>query len=98
MDAQMKQMKAMHEKMMAGKTPEERRAKMAEHMKSMHEGMAMMDGTAGGMSGMGMSKSAAPGAGMSHEMMEKRIDMMQQMMQQMMKMMMERMTALEPAK
>lgn len=94
MDGQMKQMKAMHEKMMAGKTPEERRAMMAEHMKSMHAGMAMMDGTAGGMSGMGMSKGAAPGAGMSHEMMEKRVDMMQQMM----KMMMERMAALEPAK
>ena len=94
MDAQMKQMMAMHEKMMAGKTPEERRAMMAEHMKSMRDGMAMMDGSGGGRSGMGMPKGAAPGAGMSHEMMEKRVDMMQQMM----KMMMERMTALEPAK
>ena len=94
MDAQMKQMKAMHEKMMAGKTPEERRAMMAEHMKSMRDGMTMMDGAGGGMSGMGMKKGAEPGAGMSHEMMEKRMDMMQQMM----KMMMERMAATEAAK
>ncbi|MBL8381209.1 MAG: hypothetical protein JNM79_25300 [Burkholderiales bacterium] len=87
MDRQMKDMMAMHEKMMGAKTPEERRALMDEHMKSMKGGMAMMEGGGAGMSGMGMMKGGGH-AGMSHEMMEKRMDMMQQMM----KMMMERMS------
>ena len=57
MDAQMKSMQAMHEKMMSAKTPAERNALMAEHMKSMQGGMAMMEGMGdrgdrGGMSGM----------------------------------------------
>ena len=104
MDARMKDMQAMHEKMMAARTPEERSALMAEHMKSMRDGMAMMD-KAGGMgmnmgmkkdggAGGGMDMKKSGGAGMSHEMMEKRMDMMQQMM----KMMMERTAAVNPAK
>ena len=53
MDAQMKTMQAMHEKMMSAKTPEERSQLMAEHMKTMQDGMAMMDGMPGaGMGGM----------------------------------------------
>ncbi len=96
-DARMKEMQAMHEKMMAAKTPEARRAMMPEHLKSMHDGMSIMDKSAGGMGmkkdgGMNMKKSG--GANMSHELMEKRIDMMQQMM----KMMMERMAAGETVK
>jgi hypothetical protein len=51
MDAQMKNMQAMHDKMMGAKTPTERNALMAEHMKSMQGGMAMMEGM-GGMGGM----------------------------------------------
>ncbi|MBH2018787.1 MAG: hypothetical protein I8H91_04345, partial [Burkholderiales bacterium] len=47
MDAQMKTMQAMHEKMMNAKTPEERSQLMAEHMKTMQDGMAMMDGMPG---------------------------------------------------
>ena len=43
MDTQTKAMQAMHEKMMAAKTPEERNSLMAEHMKSMQDGMAMME-------------------------------------------------------
>ena len=39
---QMKQMQEMHQKMMAAKTPEERQALMAEHMKAMQGGMSMM--------------------------------------------------------
>ena len=108
MDARMRDMQAMHEKMMAARTPEERSALMAEHMKSMRDGMAMMD-KAGGMgmgmgmnmgmkkdggAGGGMDMKKGGGAGMSHEMMEKRMDMMQQMM----KMMMERTAAVNPAK
>ena len=90
MDAQTKSMQAMHEKMMAAKTPEERNALMAEHMKSMQDGMKMMEGMASpgmkGMSGMsGMSGDMAA----HHAMMEKRMGMMQTMM----KMMMDRMPA-----
>ena len=95
MDAQMKSMQAMHQKMMAAKTPEERNAMMAAHMKSMKDGMAMMKGMSGmpgmpGMSGMsGMSGDMAA----RHQMMEKRMEMMQSMME----MMMDRMPA-APAK
>lgn len=84
MDAQMKSMREMHDKMMAAKTPEERQALMAEHMKVMHDGMAMMgrmkDGKPGGMS-------------MNPEAMGKRMDMMEMMMQ----MMMDREAARPPA-
>lgn len=41
----------MHDKMMAAKTPEERSALMAEHMKTMRESMGMMKGM-GGMTGL----------------------------------------------
>ena len=86
MDAQMKTMRNMHEKMMNAKTPEERNKLMAEHMKTMQDGMAMM----GGMKGMqGMTGDMGP----RPQMMEKRMDMMQSMMQ----MMMDRLPA-EPAK
>ena len=86
MDMQMKSMQAMHEKMMAAKTPEERQALMTEHMKSMQGGMAMTgqmkapDATGGGTS-------------QSPEMMGKRMDMMEMMMQ----MMMDREAARAPA-
>ncbi len=46
MDTHMKAMEAMHDKMAAARTPEERQALMAEHMKLMQEGMAMMGGMA----------------------------------------------------
>ena len=46
MDTQMKTMGAMHDRMMAAKTPEERNALMPEHMKAMQGGMAMMAGMA----------------------------------------------------
>lgn len=41
-DEQMKAMRAMHDKMMSAKTPDERQALMAEHMKAMRDGMSMM--------------------------------------------------------
>ena len=83
LDTQTKTMQAMHEKMMAAKTPEARNALMAEHMKSMQDGMKMMEGMASpGMKGM----SGEMGA--HHAMMEKRMAMMQTMM----KMMMDRMS------
>ena len=91
LDTQTKTMQAMHEKMMAAKTPEARNALMAEHMKSMQDGMKMMEGmTSPGMKGMsGMSGEM----GAHHAMMEKRMAMMQTMM----KMMMDRM-AVAPAR
>ena len=90
MDMQMKTMQAMHEKMMDAKTPEARNALMAEHMKSMQDGMKMMEGMAKpGMAGMqGMSGMSAEMSA-HHTMMEKRMAMMQTMM----KMMMDRMPA-----
>ena len=77
-----KAMEAMHGKMMAAKTPEERSALMAEHMKSMQEGMDMMKGM-GGMGGMGGSKGAATNMTERQTMMEQRMDMMQTMMEMM---------------
>ena len=44
---QMKAMQEMHDKMMAAKTPDERNALMAGHMKTMQEGMGMMRGMGG---------------------------------------------------
>jgi len=76
-DAQMQAMRDMHEKMMAARTPEERQSLMADHMKAMQDGMAMMD----------RMQSASGGEGgmpMHHEMMGKRMDMMQMMMEMMM--------------
>ena len=88
LDTQTKSMRAMHEKMMAAKTPEERNAMMAEHMKSMQDGMKMMEGMAGpGMKGMSGMSGMSGEMGAHHAMMEKRMAMMQTMM----KMMMDRM-------
>ncbi len=83
MDTQMKAMREMHDKMMAAKTPEERNALMAEHMKTMQEGMTMMNGM--GPSGMGGMKGGMKG-GMAAppQMIEKRMEMMESMMQMMM--------------
>ena len=48
-DPRMKAMKDMHQKMMNAKTPAERQALMADHMKAMQDGMAMMKEMHGGM-------------------------------------------------
>ena len=76
MDQHMKSMQAMHEKMMAAPTLEARQALMAEHMKTMQEGMTMMKQ----MGGKGMKGDMAG----RQQMMEKRMDMMESMMQMMM--------------
>jgi hypothetical protein len=80
MDAQMKTMQGMHDKLMAAKTPEERSKLMAEHMKTMQDGMKMM----GDMKGMQGMQGMTGGMGARHQMMEKRMDMMHSMMQMMM--------------
>ena len=83
MDAQMKNMQSMHDKMMAAKTLEERKSLMGEHMKAMKDGMAMMGnvGSSGAM--LGMDAGTKKG-GMSMDMMEKRMEMMTSLMQMMM--------------
>jgi len=67
----MQHMKAMHEKMMAAKTPAERQALMDEDMKVMHEAMGAMHR----MGGDGKDTSKA---------VQMRMDMMTMMMQMMM--------------
>ncbi len=76
MDQHMKSMQTMHEKMLSAPTPEARQALMAEHMKTMQEGMTMMKQ----MGGKGMKGDMAS----RQQMMEKRMDMMESMMQMMM--------------
>ena len=96
MQDRMKAMREMHDKMMNAKTPAERQALMADHMKSMQDGMEMMKGM-GGMGGMGgmramgsMGGAMGDGKGMPaemakrHQMMEGRMEMMQMMMEMMM--------------
>ena len=106
-DSRMKAMQEMHQKMMNAGTPADRQALMADHMKAMQGGMAMMKEmqamhSGGGMGGMGMMGSpggAAPmtgmgdGKGMPNDM-AKRHQMMADhmaMMQTMMDMMADRM-------
>lgn len=90
MQERMKAMREMHDKMMNAKTPAERQALMADHMKTMQDGMDMMKGM-GGMGGMGaMGAGMGDGKGMPaemakrHQMMEGRMEMMQMMMEMMM--------------
>lgn len=86
MDAQMKTMHDMHTKMMNAKTPEERQALMADHMKAMQGGMGMMKGMPGmgAMAGQsGMPSDMAPHQKMTGQhmaMMQMMMDMMQQRM------------------
>ncbi|MBW7834690.1 MAG: hypothetical protein H3C29_15935 [Simplicispira suum] len=82
---QMKAMQQMHDQMMAAKTPDERNALMAEHMKLMQSGMNMMGGM-GGMGSMGAGATAGNPADMAARqgILEQRMDMMQSMMQMMM--------------
>jgi hypothetical protein len=90
MEPRMKAMKDMHHKMMNAKTPAERQALMAEHMKAMQDGMAMMKEMHGGMQGMqgmgGMGEGKAMPADMAkrHQMMTDHMAMMQMMMDMMM--------------
>ena len=85
MDSKMKAMHDMHEKMMSAKTPDEKKALMAEHMKTMQDGMAMMSMMGGGgMAGMQGKKPMPGNMKQRQQMMEKRMEMMETMMQMMM--------------
>jgi hypothetical protein len=112
MDKHMKAMQETHQKMMSAKTPEERQAAMAEHMKLMHGsgGMPMMSMMGGDAKGMqcdmgGDAKGMACGMGgnakgMQCGMMGGNNTMMEQRMahmESMMQTMMERLPA-APAK
>lgn len=90
---QMKAMQQMHDQMMAAKTPKERNALMAEHMKVMQSGMNMMGGMGGGM-GAGAANGKPADMAARQGMLEQRMDMMQSMMQ----MMMDRMPSTPAAK
>lgn len=79
MDAHMKKMRELHEKVSGARTSEERNALMAEHMKLMQDGMAMM----GGMGGQG-GAGAPMDMHARHQMMGKHMEMMRSMMQMMM--------------
>ena len=92
MDAQMKTMHDMHVKMKNAKTPEERQALMADHMKAMQGGMGMMKG----MSGMG-AMAGQPGMPTDMAQHQKMMGEHMAMMQMMMDMMQQRMPA-APAK
>ena len=103
MHDRMKAMREMHDKMAQAKTPEERQALMADHMKAMHEGMQTMKGM-GGMAGMGAMGGAAGmggSTGMPADMAQRhtRREGRREMMQTMMEMMMQRMPgpAAQPA-
>lgn len=74
-DQQMAQMREMHRKMMAAKTPQERQALMAEHMKAMQGGMSMM---------CQMGTASSPQAGAPSEEAMRRCTAMKDMTMQMM--------------
>lgn len=87
MQERMKAMREMHDKMMNAKTPAEREALMAEHMKSMQGGMDMMKrmgcmapmGAGAGMSGGDMAQKQQAMAGCA-QMMQMMMEMMGQRM------------------
>lgn len=87
MDKQIKAMRDMHEKMANAKTAEERNALMAEQMKTMQDGLAMMNmmggASMGGMGGMQGQKPMPGDMNQRQQMLEKRMEMMQSMMQMM---------------
>ena len=92
MDPRMKTMHDMHQKMMSAKTPAERQALMADHMKAMQGGMAMMK-EMHGMKGMSGMTSMGDGQVMQGDMNRRRQMMTDHMamMQMMMDMMSDRM-------
>jgi chaperonin cofactor prefoldin len=97
MQQHMATMQALHTRMAAAKTAAEREALMADHMKAMHEDMAMMKGmtTMGGPQGMHGKKdtvASSPDLAQRLQMMEMRMDTMQNMMN----MMMQRMPSAAP--
>ena len=79
MQAQTKTMHDMHTRMMNAKTPEERQAMMAEHLKAMQGGMGMMKG----MDTMDKPMAMPAEMGQHHDMMTQHMAMMPMMMDMM---------------
>ena len=94
MEPRMKAMTDMQLKMMNAKTPAERQALMADHMKAMQDGMAMMKEMHGGMGAMGDGKGMPAEMAKRHQMMTDHMSMMQTMMD----MMSQRMAAMPAAR
>ncbi len=89
-EPRIKAMHDMHQKMKSASTPAERQALMADHMKAMQGGMAMMKETHGGMrggmqgmSGMGEEKMTPADMAKRHQMMSDHMASMQMMMDMM---------------
>ncbi|NQW08714.1 MAG: hypothetical protein HQ481_02360 [Alphaproteobacteria bacterium] len=88
MQQRMQQMQTMMDQAPQAMTPEARQKLMSEHMALMQEHMAAMRGSMGPHGMMGQGKpSAMPDMTVPQkmELMQRRIDMMQQMMEQMLK-------------
>jgi hypothetical protein len=75
-DAELKAMHQMHDRMMAAKTFAERNELMAVHMKVMQDGMSLMNGMSSGAMKGGMKGGMAT----HRRTMEQRMDVMQMMM------------------
>lgn len=94
MDVHIKAMREVHLRIMRAKTPKERGAVMAEHMKLMQDGLAMMRSMEQGGMGPGAKDTMKDMGAMDgehakrHAFMEKKMEMMQGMSE----MMMDRMT------
>ena len=76
MQAQTKTMHDMHTRMLNAKTPEERQAMMAEHLKAMQLGMGMMKG----MDRMDKPMAMPAEMGQHHDMMTQHMAMMRMLM------------------
>jgi hypothetical protein len=89
MDKHMAEMKVVREKLATAKTPQERQALMAEHMKVMRAGMDMMSMGSGQTGNSAQVPQGTQGGMMGdmaqrHQLMEKRMEMMENMMRMMM--------------
>jgi hypothetical protein len=95
MEPRMAAMRDMHQKMVNAKSDAERQALMADHMKAMQGGMAMLKERQGmqGMSSWGDGKGAQGDADRRQRMMAEHMAMVQMMMD----MMMDRMPPAAPA-
>ena len=85
-EPRMKAMQDMHQKMLSAKTPAERQALMADHMKAMQGGMVMMkemQGNMQGMNGMGEGKAMPADMAKRHQAMIDHMASMQMMMDMM---------------
>lgn len=82
-DPRMKAMHDMHQKMANAGTPAARQALMAEHMKAMQGGMAMMKEMHARHAGMGDGKGMHADMAHHHQMMAEHLTMMHKMMEAM---------------